>query len=131
MDLLRIRAEGLYVHGASGHHDQMSAVLPIESIQVRLVLKEVGIELALLHLQERLYIVGEDLDAQVDPLRAQLRLDELENLGMRNGRGRDRQGLRVAGGGCGSGAEEGKTRAQESEHGSWPLGVRYGDFSGG
>ena len=63
----------------------------VEGVEIRLMLEEVGVELPLLHLQIRLNVVREYADLQIHALRLQQRLDELENLGMGYGGGRDLQ----------------------------------------
>jgi hypothetical protein len=46
------------------------------------MLQEVGIELALLHLQIRLHVIGKELDARIDALRPELRFQELRDFGV-------------------------------------------------
>ena len=74
---------------AVGHLDDIGLAILVERIQVRAVLKEIGVELLVVHGQIRLHVVVEDTDVQVNALRFQLGFDELQNLGVRNRRRRD------------------------------------------
>jgi len=72
------------VHTLDDH--QVGAAAFIEAVQIRFGLEVVGIELLLFDLQVGLHIIGEHLDLQINAFLGQLRLDQLEDLGMGNRR---------------------------------------------
>ena len=72
------------MHG--GNWDQIGALVLVELVEIRLVLEEVGIDLLLSDLHVRLYVIGEDLDVEHDPVLGQRWLDMFKNLGMRHRR---------------------------------------------
>jgi len=57
------------------------------------VLEEIRVHTVLRHLHVRLNVVIEHLDVQIHAFFGQGRFDELEDLGVRHGRGRDGQGF--------------------------------------
>ncbi len=88
LDLLRIGAEGFHVHLAVRHgHDAALAVLVV-AVQVGLVLEEVGVELLVFHRGIGLDVIAEFAHLQVHALGLELRLHEVQDLGVRHGGGR-------------------------------------------
>ena len=74
------------------------------------MLEEVGVQAAFGDLHVGLYVVGEDLDLQLDALFGQGRFDELEEFRVRHGGGRDTDLASVCGGGG-----EGRSGGQGSQ----------------
>jgi len=97
------------VHLAVGHDHQAGLAVLVEAVQVGLVLEEVGVQLLVLHGHVGLHVVAEFLDLQVHALGLEPGLDEVQDLGVRHGRGGHLEhvgGLRGKGqGGDGQGGE--------------------------
>src|SRR5690606_30114106 len=89
LDLGGIRAERLDVHQPDAYQSRL--VFFVERIQIRLVLEEIDVDLAIRYLLVRLHIIGEYLDVELHALLGQDRLDQLEQLRMRNRRCRHAQ----------------------------------------
>src|SRR3546814_7848682 len=58
-------------------------MLFIERIQIRLVLEEVHIDIAVGHLLVGLYVIGKHLDVELNPFLGQDRLDQLQQFSVR------------------------------------------------
>src|SRR5690625_3413390 len=73
--------------------DQICPVLFVKAVQIRLVLKEIGIYLPLGNLLVGLYIICKYLDIEGQTLGFQIILYVFQNFGMRYRRGSNTQGI--------------------------------------
>ena len=82
---------------ASGVHELDFLMLFHEVLEIRLMLEEVGVKFLVVEGQVRLDVVVELDDIELDAVLFQERFDDLENLGMRDGRSADFQRLHARG----------------------------------
>ena len=120
LDLARVRTERLDVH--ADHLHQVGLAVAVVGIQVRLSLEVVGVHLLLHQLVVGLHVVVEHAHVQVHAFLLEDRLDHLEDLGVRHGRGGHHQLLRGFAGFAagGQGQRSGKQGQQQGLlHGRW------------
>ena len=117
LDLARVQAEGLDVHGGFGHGHDVGLVFLVEGIQVRAMQEEVGVNRLVDRGLDGLHVVVEDANPKLHAFGLQLGFDEVQQLGVRNRGGGHAEGFGLdAGNGQGKHGNCGQAAGKFLDH---------------